>query len=181
MRDDEGRSKGFGFVSYTEADAADKVILGLRGQHVHGKPLYVAVAERKEERRAKMASQYMQRLAEMRMNVSLGLLDTFHRRRLQSGVPGQMYAPTVGGGFVAQGMIPRGAMMPQMAMTPQPMGVAPPQMAMTPQQMRIAPQQMRMAPQSMGMASQQMSRAIQPPWSRMAMHNIQRSAFSHMK
>ena len=80
MRDEEGRSKGFGFVSYVEADIADKVVLGLRGQHVHGKPLYVAVAERKEERRAKMASQYMQRLAEMRMNVSASLLSTSYER-----------------------------------------------------------------------------------------------------
>lgn len=82
MRDEEGRSKGFGFVSYVEPDIADKVVLGLRGQHVHGKPLYVAVAERKEERRAKMASQYMQRLAEMRMNVSSRLLDTLDRTSL---------------------------------------------------------------------------------------------------
>lgn len=180
MRDDEGCSRGFGFVSYVEVDIADKVITGLYGQHVHSKPLHVFIAERKEERRAKLASRYMQRLAQMRMSVSSGLLDTFHRLRLQSSAPGQMYAPAVGGGFVAQGMAPRGATIPQMAMTPQQMRVAPQQMRMAPQpigmappQIEMAPQQTGMTPQPMGMIPQQMSRAIQSSWSRMPMHKMQ--------
>ena len=32
-----------------------------------GKPLYVALAQRKEDRKAQLASQYMQRMASMRM------------------------------------------------------------------------------------------------------------------
>lgn len=52
------------------------------------KPLYVALAQRKEDRKAQLASQYMQRLAAMRM-------------QNPTGMPGTMYTPASGGFFVS--------------------------------------------------------------------------------
>ena len=56
----------------------------MNGRLTGSKPLYVALAQRKEDRKAQLASQYMTRLASMRMAVSclcLPLLDfpMFHR------------------------------------------------------------------------------------------------------
>lgn len=51
------------------------------------KPLYVALAQRKEDRKAQLASQYMQRLAAMRM-------------QNPAAIPGTMYNPSNGGFFV---------------------------------------------------------------------------------
>ena len=71
MLNEEGRSKGFGFVSFVDPENATKAVTDMNGKHISGKPLYVAIAQRKEDRRAQLASQYMQRLAQMRMNVSV--------------------------------------------------------------------------------------------------------------
>lgn len=39
----------------------------MNGKMMGSKPLYVALAQRKEDRKAQLASQYMARLAQMRM------------------------------------------------------------------------------------------------------------------
>jgi len=41
----------------------------MNGRIVVAKPLYVALAQRKEDRKAHLAAQYMQRMAGMRMQV----------------------------------------------------------------------------------------------------------------
>lgn len=64
---EEGRSKGFGFVCFSAAEEATKAVTEMNGRIVGSKPLYVALAQRKEDRKAHLASQYMQRMANMRM------------------------------------------------------------------------------------------------------------------
>ena len=60
-----GRSKGFGFVCFSSQEAALKAIGEMNGVIIVSKPLYVALAQRKEDRRAHLASQYMQRMTNM--------------------------------------------------------------------------------------------------------------------
>lgn len=84
---EEGRSKGFGFVCFSAAEEATKAVTEMNGRIVGSKPLYVALAQRKEDRKAHLASQYMQRMTNMRMQ-HMGQI-------FQPGGNGGYYVPTL--------------------------------------------------------------------------------------
>jgi len=67
VMNEEGRSKGFGFVCFSSPEEATKAVTEMNGRIIVSKPLYVALAQRKEDRKAHLASQYMQRVTGMRM------------------------------------------------------------------------------------------------------------------
>ncbi|XP_044960153.1 polyadenylate-binding protein 2-like [Hordeum vulgare subsp. vulgare] len=60
MRDSNGVNKGSGFVAFKSSEDATRALVAMNGKMVGSKPLYVALAQRKEERRARLQAQFSQ-------------------------------------------------------------------------------------------------------------------------
>ncbi|GAV79661.1 RRM_1 domain-containing protein/PABP domain-containing protein [Cephalotus follicularis] len=60
MRDPNGISRGSGFVAFSTAEEASRALTEMNGKMVVSKPLYVALAQRKEDRRARLQAQFSQ-------------------------------------------------------------------------------------------------------------------------
>lgn len=60
MKDPNGVSKGSAFVAFSTPEEASRALAEMNGKMINGKPLYVALAQRKEERRARLQAQFAQ-------------------------------------------------------------------------------------------------------------------------
>lgn len=111
MRDEKtNASRGFGFVCFSSPEEATRAVTEMNGRMLGSKPIYVALAQRKEVRRSQLEIQMAQR-NQMRV---MGMGAGGPAAGYMPGAP-MFYAPPPGG-FMPQGqrpMFPQGQMMPR--------------------------------------------------------------------
>ncbi|PSS19744.1 Polyadenylate-binding protein like [Actinidia chinensis var. chinensis] len=125
MRDPSGISRGSGFVAFTTAEEASRALAEMNGKMIGSKPLYVALAQRKEDRRARLQVQFSQ-MRPVAMAPSLPRMPMYTpgapglgQQLFYGQAPPAIIPPQAGFGYQQQlvpGMRPGGAPMPNFFM-----------------------------------------------------------------
>ncbi|XP_060974282.1 polyadenylate-binding protein 2-like [Cannabis sativa] len=117
MRKPNGVSMGFGFVALSTVEEASRALVEMNGKMVVSKPLYVALAQRKEDRRARLQAQFSQMRPPTMVppvNPCMPMippqLGFGYQQQLLPGVRPNFYMPIVQPhpSFVLPQMLPRG-------------------------------------------------------------------------
>ena len=107
-----GKSKGFGFVCFSNADEATKAVTEFHGKMVHDKPLYVALAQRKDVRKGQLEASIQAR-NQVRMQqaaaAAAGMQQPFSQPSMFYGAQQTGFMPPSAAGrgmpFAQQGMM----------------------------------------------------------------------------
>ncbi|KAI9367832.1 hypothetical protein BJX61DRAFT_267050 [Aspergillus egyptiacus] len=85
-----GKSKGFGFVCFSSPDEASKAVTEMNQRMVNGKPLYVALAQRKDVRRSQLEASIQARnnIRQQQAAAAAGMPQTYMQPAVFYG-PGQ--------------------------------------------------------------------------------------------
>ncbi|KAJ6409583.1 hypothetical protein OIU84_009141 [Salix udensis] len=125
MRDPSGISRGSGFVAFSTPEEASRALLEMNGKMIASKPLYVALAQRKEDRRARLQAQFSQ-MRPVAMAPTVGRMPMYPptgpglgQQIFYGQGPPAIIPPQPGFGYQQQlvpGMRPGGAPMPNFFM-----------------------------------------------------------------
>lgn len=91
-----GKSKGFGFVCFSNPDEASKAVSEMNQKMVNGKPLYVALAQRKDVRKSQLEASIQARntIRSQQQAASAAMGGAYPQ--MMYGMPGQQFMPPGG-------------------------------------------------------------------------------------